>query len=118
MSFVNPTSVFRGVVCVAVPHMDDGVLACGGSVALLPRGSQVHFVYATDGSRSPAPLFPWIGSVPRDRRGTFTSSISQMADCVSIRPSYASPCQPCSTSCRRIDCSSPSATISTPTTSP
>ncbi len=37
------------------PHMDDCVLGCGGTIALLPDKNRIFLVYATDGSRSPAP---------------------------------------------------------------
>lgn len=46
--------------------MDDGVLACGGTIARLADKERVFFVYATDGSRSPVPMFPWQGSVSPD----------------------------------------------------
>ena len=61
--FVDPNSVFRGSVLVAAPHMDDGVLGCGGTIARLLDKERVFFVYATDGSRSPTPTLPWQGSV-------------------------------------------------------
>ncbi len=64
MSFTDPERVFRGRLCVTVPHMDDCVLACGGTVARLARGSDVHFVYATDGARSPPARFPWTDLPP------------------------------------------------------
>ena len=40
------------------PHMDDEVLACGGLIAKLPHKDGVHIIYATDGMKSPAPIFP------------------------------------------------------------
>lgn len=57
MSFADPADVFRGELCVTVPHMDDCVLACGGTTALLPHKTEIHFVYATDGARSPPSFF-------------------------------------------------------------
>ena len=39
--------------------MDDELLGCGGALAALPSRSRVHVVWATDGSRSPAPAAPW-----------------------------------------------------------
>lgn len=62
----DPREVFAGRVLLAVPHMDDGVLACGGTIARLPDPRQVHVVYATDGSRSPEPLVPWLDHRPTD----------------------------------------------------
>jgi LmbE family N-acetylglucosaminyl deacetylase len=63
---VDPAEVFRGAVLVTVPHMDDGVLACGGTIAKLPQKERIHIVYATDGMRSPAPVVPWRDSISPD----------------------------------------------------
>jgi N-acetylglucosamine malate deacetylase 1 len=68
--FVDPVEIFRGVVVIAAPHMDDELLACGGTIASLPDKQRVHCVYATDGSKSPAPLFPWRGSIAPDLAAT------------------------------------------------
>src|SRR4030095_15626732 len=57
-TFADPAHEFQGVIVVAVPHMDDEVLACGGTIARLPQKDRIHFIYATDGSRSPAPVLP------------------------------------------------------------
>ena len=57
-TFADPVHEFRGVIVVAVPHMDDEVLACGGTIARLPDKDRIHLIYATDGSRSPAPVLP------------------------------------------------------------
>jgi LmbE family N-acetylglucosaminyl deacetylase len=43
--------------------MDDEVLACGGTIARLSHKERIHVIYATDGSRSPAPVLPWLDSV-------------------------------------------------------
>lgn len=45
-----------GRVVLAIPHMDDGVLACGGTLAQLTDPGRVHVVYASDGRASPEPL--------------------------------------------------------------
>ncbi len=75
----DPAAVFRGTLVFAVPHMDDEVLACGGTIARLPCKDQVHVVYATDGSRSPIPTFPWMAAVsselPRIRRAEARSAL-------------------------------------------
>jgi LmbE family N-acetylglucosaminyl deacetylase len=68
MISVDPSTVFRGVVAITIPHMDDEVLACGGTIARLPDKSRIHAIYATDGSRSPAPLLPWRDTVTTDLR--------------------------------------------------
>jgi LmbE family N-acetylglucosaminyl deacetylase len=54
------------MILFTVPHMDDGVLACGGTIAKLSQKQQVHIVYATDGMRSPAPVLPWWDSTSTD----------------------------------------------------
>ncbi|HET6341077.1 MAG TPA: PIG-L family deacetylase [Gemmatimonadota bacterium] len=56
---VDPARRLPGTVAVLAPHMDDELLACGGTLAALPSRSRVHVVWATDGSRSPAPAAPW-----------------------------------------------------------
>lgn len=61
-----PGSPFDGTVLIVAPHMDDEVLACGGTVALLPQKDRVHVVYATDGMRSPSPVVPWRDTISPD----------------------------------------------------
>jgi LmbE family N-acetylglucosaminyl deacetylase len=56
---VDPATFFPGTLLLTVPHQDDGVLACGATIARLPDRSAVHVVYATDGGRSPEPVLPW-----------------------------------------------------------
>ena len=53
---INPEQIFSGVILVAAPHMDDEILACGGSLAGLPHKIKVHVVYATNVTRSPLPV--------------------------------------------------------------
>lgn len=53
--FADPGEVLKGRVVITAPHMDDEVLACGGTIAKLPDKRQVHLIYATDGTQSPAP---------------------------------------------------------------
>jgi LmbE family N-acetylglucosaminyl deacetylase len=53
-----------GTTVVVSPHMDDGELGCGGTVAGLPDKERLHMVYVGDGSRSPWPVLPRLrGSV-------------------------------------------------------
>ncbi|MGH7572002.1 MAG: PIG-L deacetylase family protein [Gemmatimonadota bacterium] len=59
VKLVDPAGRLPGTVAVLAPHMDDELLACGGTLAALPSRSRVHVVWATDGSRSPAPAAPW-----------------------------------------------------------
>lgn len=49
---------FPGTIVVISPHMDDGELACGGTVASLPDKDNIHFIYIADGTRSPTPVLP------------------------------------------------------------
>lgn len=51
--FVDPNSVFFGRILVFVPHMDDEILGCGGTIAQLNNKEFIHFVFATDGTKSP-----------------------------------------------------------------
>ncbi|MGH2536987.1 MAG: PIG-L deacetylase family protein [Candidatus Promineifilaceae bacterium] len=66
MAFADPAEAFEGGLLLAAPHMDDGVLACGGTLAALPDKERIHVVYATDGSRSPIPPYRWQGVASTD----------------------------------------------------
>jgi LmbE family N-acetylglucosaminyl deacetylase len=66
MSFIDPAQVFKGKIVIMAPHMDDGVLACGGTVAKLPNRDRIHILYATDGMASPAPVIPWRDAVSEE----------------------------------------------------
>lgn len=61
MTFYDPAEIFPGVVLIIAPHMDDEVLACGGTIARLTQKDKIHLLYATDGTKSPVPMFSWIG---------------------------------------------------------
>jgi LmbE family N-acetylglucosaminyl deacetylase len=52
----DPEQIFSGVVLVIAPHMDDEVLACGGTLAGLSKKDKLYLAYATDGTLSPVPL--------------------------------------------------------------
>lgn len=56
-----PDNLLTARCLVLAPHMDDEALACGGTMLLHARQSEVHCLFATDGSGSPAPLLPWQG---------------------------------------------------------
>lgn len=56
---VNPVEFLPGTLLIAIPHMDDGILAAGGVIAALPDKERIHVVYATDGMGSPEPILPW-----------------------------------------------------------
>ena len=49
----NQTDFLSGNILVIAPHMDDEILGCGGTVALLPDRRRVFVAYATDGRRIP-----------------------------------------------------------------
>ena len=82
MAWVDPNDFFSGAILVVAPHMDDGVLACGGTIARLEQKAAVHVVYATDGSRSPVPTFSWQGSadpnLPRIRKKEARSALAAL----------------------------------------
>ncbi len=48
-SAVNPGAFPAGNVLITVPHMDDAVLACGGTILKIPDKQRLHLVYCTDG---------------------------------------------------------------------
>ena len=66
MIFVDPNEIFKGVILIMAPHMDDEVLACGGTIAKLPQKERIHVIYATDGMKSPSPIVPWRDSISPD----------------------------------------------------
>jgi LmbE family N-acetylglucosaminyl deacetylase len=66
MMSIDPAEIFQGTIVITVPHMDDGVLACGGTIAKLPQKERIHVIYATDGMKSPAPVLPWRDSISPD----------------------------------------------------
>jgi LmbE family N-acetylglucosaminyl deacetylase len=63
---VDPSEQFKGTVLIIAPHMDDEVLACGGTIARLPDKERIHVLYATDGMRSPSPVAFWRDSISSD----------------------------------------------------
>jgi len=50
---VAPIKMFEGTLVIVAPHMDDAVLACGGTISKLPQKEKIHIIYATDGAQSP-----------------------------------------------------------------
>lgn len=66
MIFVDLNEIFEGIILIMAPHMDDEVLACGGTIAQLPQKERLHIIYATDGMGSPAPILPWLDSISPD----------------------------------------------------
>jgi LmbE family N-acetylglucosaminyl deacetylase len=58
LNFLDPTVIFEGTLVIVAPHMDDAVLACGGTISKLPRKDRIHIIYATDGSQSPQSILP------------------------------------------------------------
>jgi len=82
MTEIDAQDLFRGTTVVVVPHMDDGVLACGGTIAKLAPRECVHVVYATDGRGSPEPVIPWRDAVSPDlpaiRMAEATAAMGQL----------------------------------------
>jgi LmbE family N-acetylglucosaminyl deacetylase len=66
MLVIDPNQVFKGVILITAPHMDDEVLACGGTIARLSQRNRIHVAYATDGTQSPVPLHSSFGSAAPD----------------------------------------------------
>jgi LmbE family N-acetylglucosaminyl deacetylase len=62
----DPIEMFQGNILIVAPHMDDEALACGGMIAKLRNKEQIHIIYATDGMRSPSPIFPGRDSISPD----------------------------------------------------
>ena len=56
--FIDPAETFQGKILIIAPHMDDEMLACGGTMALLPNKERIHLIYATNGMKSPSPIVP------------------------------------------------------------
>ncbi len=63
---MKPNDLSPGPVLIAVPHMDDCVLGCGGTIAQIPDKRNIYIVYTTDGRESPKPVFPGIDLVNID----------------------------------------------------
>lgn len=63
---VDPESIFEGKVLIVAPHMDDEVLACGGTIARLKDKERIYAIYATDGMKSPSPIVSWRDSITED----------------------------------------------------
>lgn len=72
----------RSSILILAPHMDDETLACGGTIALHSDQSRVYCLFATDGSRSPAPLLPWTGKIdpklPQKRRSEAVAALAEL----------------------------------------
>jgi LmbE family N-acetylglucosaminyl deacetylase len=66
MSTALPLDTFKGTIVIVAPHMDDEALACGGLIAMLPQKECIHLIYATDGTKSPAPIVPGRDAVDPD----------------------------------------------------
>lgn len=52
---VDPDTLLKGTVVIAIPHSDDELLGCGAAIASIRDRSRLHFVYVSDSSGSPAP---------------------------------------------------------------
>lgn len=75
-----------GPIVVVSPHMDDGELGCGGTVAGLPDQERVHFIYVGDGSRSPWPVLPRLHSSVADLTSIRTAEARQATEVLGLPP--------------------------------
>lgn len=80
--FADPAQLFPGTILVVAPHMDDEVLACGGTVARLPSKARIHLVYATDGAQAYSPVVPWLDATSPElssaRRAEATKALGSL----------------------------------------
>jgi LmbE family N-acetylglucosaminyl deacetylase len=63
---VTVDKLLSGSLLVIAPHMDDEILGCGGLMLLHEDKRRLHCIYASDGTKSPAPLLPWQGAPDKD----------------------------------------------------
>ena len=61
---LRPSDLVHGTVLVTVPHFDDEVLGCGGTLAALADKSKVRVVYATSGRGSENLSLPGVKADP------------------------------------------------------
>jgi LmbE family N-acetylglucosaminyl deacetylase len=87
--FIDPVNTFPGKLLIIAPHMDDEMLACGGTMALLPDKQRIHLIYATDGMRSPAPIVPWRDEITADRGDTRVREAQEALSLIGVPPSNA-----------------------------
>ncbi len=50
---INANLIFKDKILIFVPHMDDEILGCGGTIAQLNNKNSVKFVFATDCRKLP-----------------------------------------------------------------
>lgn len=75
----DPNTFFQGSVMIVAPHMDDEALACGGLIASLKQKDKIFIIYATDGMKSPAPIFPGDSITPDLGKIRMQEAISAMS---------------------------------------
>lgn len=49
----NVNTIFSGKILILVPHMDDEILACGGTIAQLANKEIIYVIFITDGRGKP-----------------------------------------------------------------
>lgn len=84
MQQVTAADFFAGPGLVVAPHMDDAVLACGGTLAQLPHKANWHVAYATDGMGSPEPIIPWRDRISPDLGAVRRAEAREAMSCLGI----------------------------------
>ena len=53
----NINTIFDEKLALFIPHIDDGVIACGGTILKIKKKEGIYFVYVSDGRKSPYSSF-------------------------------------------------------------
>jgi LmbE family N-acetylglucosaminyl deacetylase len=85
MAFRN-LELASGTMVVVSPHMDDGELGCGGTVAGVSDRGRVHFIYVGDGSRSPWPVLPRLRGEVADLPAIRTAEARRATEVLGLHP--------------------------------
>jgi LmbE family N-acetylglucosaminyl deacetylase len=86
--FSDPAELFPGTILVVAPHMDDEVLACGGTVARIPGKARIHLVYATDGARAFSPVVPWLDATSSELSSVRRAEATKALGILGVSPDH------------------------------
>jgi LmbE family N-acetylglucosaminyl deacetylase len=86
--FSDPAELFPGTIMVVAPHMDDEVLACGGTVARIPSKARIHLVYATDGARAFSPVVPWLDATSPELSSVRRAEATKALGILGVSPDH------------------------------